>query len=128
MTILDAFVFGIAGALSVFPGISRTGASLSYATMRGVDKQHALNWTLILSIPALLILCVFDIVGIVTTGGNPADFVSVLGYILSSIGAFTGAYLCLFFIRTLISRSNITVFAYYSWGVALLIFVLYLIS
>lgn len=128
VSVLDAIALGIMGALSVLPGVSRVATSLSYATARGVDKQQSMNWVLILSIPALCVLCVFDIVGIaggaVVTGG----FAVIAGYILAAIGAFLGAYLCIFFLRTLVSRMNTAAFAYYSWGVALLIFVLFLIS
>ena len=128
MSILDAIVFGILGALSAFPGISRVGISMSYATMRGADKQQAINWCQVLSIPAILLLIVFDIVGI--AGGLPpaGGLASVFGYIMAAIGSFTGTYLCVFFIRTVISRANAAGFAYYSWGMALLVFILYLIS
>lgn len=128
MSLFDAIMFGIFGVLSVFPGISRVGASMSYASMRGADKQQAINWCQILSIPAILVLIVFDIVGI--TGGMALSngLGSAASYIMAAIGSFIGTYLCVFFIRTVISRANAAGFAYYSWGIALLIFVLYLIS
>lgn len=128
MSVLDAIIFGFAAALCVFPGISRVGTSMSYATMRGVDKQHSLNWVLILSIPALMILSVFDIVGIVTASAMVVNLSVIIGYITAGLGAFSGAYLSIFFIRTVLMRSNTTVFAYYSWGISMFIFVLHLIS
>lgn len=128
MSVLDAIIFGFFSSFSVFPGVSRVGVSMSYAAMRGADKQQAINWCQILSIPAIFVLIVFDVVGI-ASGVTPAGgLAGVFGYILAAIGAFTGTYLCVYFIRTVISRANIAVFAYYSWGVALLTFILYLIS
>lgn len=128
MSVLDAVIFGLTSALAVFPGISRIGTSMSYATMRGVNKQQSLTWALLLSIPALLVLCVFDVVDIVTARGLVTSFSVIIGYFTAGFGAFIGTYLCVFFIRTLLNRSGTSVFAYYSWGLALLAFTLYLIS
>lgn len=128
MSVFDAVLFGLTGAVSVFPGVSRIGASTSYASMRGVSKQQAFNWALLLSIPALIILCIFDIVDIVTANGLLINWTVIAGYITSCFGAFIGAYICVFFIRALMNRSGVVIFAYYSWGMALLMFVLYLIS
>ena len=128
VSILDAILIGILGALSVLPGVSRVAASQSFATARGVDKQQSMNWTILLSIPALCIMCVFDIIGIAGGTMVAGGFSMIAGYILAAFGAFIGAYLCVFFLRTLVSRINMAAFAYYSWGVALLIFVLFLIS
>lgn len=128
MSVLDAVLFGLTSALAVFPGISRIGTSMSYATIRGVNKQQSLTWALILSIPALLVLCVFDVADIVTVQGLVTNFSVIIGYFTAGFGAFIGTYLCIFFIRTLLNRSGNSVFAYYTWGLALLTFTLYLIS
>ena len=128
MSVLDAIVFGLSGALAVFPGMSRIGTSVSYAKMRGANKQQALNWALVLSIPALLILCVFDIVDIIAINGITTNFSVILGYFTAGFGAFMGTYLCVFFIKALLNRSGATFFAYYSWGLSLLVFALYLVS
>lgn len=128
VSVLDAIVLGIMSAFSVLPGVSRIAASHSFATARGVDKQHSMNWAMVLSIPALCVLCVFDIVGIAGGVVVAGGFSVIAGYILAAFGAFIGAYLCLYFLRTLVTRMNAAAFAYYSWGVALLIFVLFLIS
>lgn len=128
VSILDAIVFGIMSSLGIFPGVSRIAASTAYATARGVDKQQSINWAIILSLPAIGVLCVFDIIGIAGGFAVAGGFSIIAGYILAGFGAFIGAYLSVFFLRTLISRMNATAFAYYSWGIALLIFVLFLIS
>ena len=108
--------------------MSRIGASVSYASMRGVNKQQAFNWALLLSIPALIILIIFDFVDIITVRGLLTNFSVIIGYFMSGFGAFIGTYLCVFFIRTLVNRAGTIFFAYYSWGMALLAFALYLIS
>lgn len=128
MSIMDAVFFGVFGALSVLPGISRVGASQFYATMRGADRQQSMNWAIILSIPAVLLLCVFDIVSIASNRMPINSFGVIAGYVTAGIGAFLGMYISVVLLRKAIGRMNNASFAYYSWGIGLFALILYLIS
>lgn len=128
MSGFDAILIGISSALSVLPGISRVGINSLTATARGADRQHALNWALMLSIPALILLCGFDVLRIIGGQYAAASFSVVLGYILSTVFAFAGAYSGILIMRFLTVRTGYSGFAYYSWGAAMLLFVLYLIA
>ena len=127
MSGLDGIVMGILGGLSAFPGISRIGLMNSYALLRGADKQKAVTWAYLLSIPALALMCVLDVVFIFTSGVGGITFLGVCGYILSALAAYIGAYLSITFIRFLSVRTGYTGFAYYCWGTALFAMILYLI-
>ena len=61
MSGLDGIAMGIAGAASAFPGISRTGMILSYAAARGADSQSAVNWAILLGIPATFFAICYDV-------------------------------------------------------------------
>ena len=63
---VDGLLIGLAGALAVFPGVSRVGMLHSAASMRGTDRQFGLQSALLLCIPALCLQIVFD--GIVFFG------------------------------------------------------------
>lgn len=128
MTGLDGILIGIAGALSALPGISRMGAVLSVATMRGADKNHALNWALILSVPAIILSIAIDVVNIFIYGFTVASFSVLIGYMICAAFAYIGARLGIAFIRYLTFRTGFAGFAYYSWGMALFTFILYLIT
>ena len=128
MTSIDSVLMGVFSALSVLPGISRNGVLLSYSITRGADKQSAVNWLLLLSVPALIVLCIFDVVGIVSLGFGIASFVVFLCYLLAALLAFAGAYLAILLLRILAVHTGFGVFTYYSWGAALFTIVLYLIS
>lgn len=124
MSQFDSILIGFLGGLSVFPGISRIAATTSAAIARGADKQNALSWSILLSIPALLIMMVFDIIGISAANAVPVNF---WGCLLSIISAYLGGYLSLTLMRSIISRANLAGFAYYSFGTSLLTFILYMI-
>lgn len=126
MSALDSFILGICTGLSGFCGISRIGATISAADMRGVDKQRSLNWALLLSLPALLVLAALDLFGVFFGGGDVQFWANFFTYILAAAGAYAGAYLSIMLIKIVVTNVGIYGFAYYSWGAALFTFILYL--
>ena len=68
MTRLDGILMGLFGALGVLPGVSRVGAMLSVASVRGADKQKALTWCLLVSVPALIGLLLADVYSLILQG------------------------------------------------------------
>ena len=125
---LDCLIMGIVSALHVFPGLSRTGLLISYSTVRGADRQAAIKWILLLSIPAMLLLCVFDLITIITAGFGITSFLVFLYCIVSAVFAYIGASLAIRLIRALTVNGGYAIFAYYSLGAALFSVVLFLIS
>ena len=126
MSGFDSFLLGFGSALSVLPGFSRVGIALSAAVARGADKVKAYSWILVLTVPMVLLLLVFDLVLIFQAGFGSVTFVAMLGYILSGLFSFVSSLAAIYLMRFLLVRSSISAFAYYSWGAALLSFLLYL--
>lgn len=128
MTGLDGMLIGFAAALSAIPGISRNGVIMFMTLIREADKNNGVIWALILSVPAMVMLALLDIIAMFTVGIGSITLMVLVGYLLSMVFAFVGAYFGVTFIRMLITRSDYSVFAYYDFGLALLSFVLYLIA
>ena len=128
MSGLDGIVMGIGGALSVLPGISRTGVIASYTTIRGADSQNVANWAVLLAIPAMLLALCFDFVGIVTVGFSGITFSAFVGYILAGGAAFCGSYAGISLFKMMLNHSGFSGFAYYSLGASLFSFILFLIT
>ena len=126
MSALDSAATGVLGALSVLPGISRTAMTLSVPGFRGADRENALNWTLLISIPALAVMILMDFVDMFA-GVPGMPFVTYLGYLLAAGAAYVGAYCAIYVLRLLTARTGYSGFAFYSWGVSLFSFILYLI-
>lgn len=127
MTGFDGILIGILGGISAFAGISRIGAISAYGLLRGADRQRVINWALLLSIPALILLCIIDLLFAFISGIGPVSFLVIIGYILSAAAAYLGAYFSIIFIRFLSVHSSYSGFAYYCWGTALFAMILYLI-
>ena len=124
---LDGLLVGFAAMLAVFPGISRIAATTSVAAARGAEPQHGYRWGMLLAIPALAVLILFDLIAIVTIGLEGVGFMAIIQYLISGITAFVGAYLSILLARNIMQKSGIFVFSYYCWGAAIFTFILYLI-
>lgn len=126
MSVLDSALIGLSGALSAIPGFSRVGCGTSVAVARGAEPKKALDWLLLLSIPAIILLICVDFVGIFSFAGLSLFWGNLFGYILSAIGAYIGGYLSILVMKFLAERSGFYDFSYYCWGAALISFILYL--
>ena len=124
----DGWLIGFAAALSAVPGISRNGAIMFVTLIREADKHCGVVWALILAVPAMIVLILLDFIAIFTVGVGTVSLITVCGYLLSMVFAFVGAFAGVAIVRTLINRTDFSVFGYYDCGLALLSFVLYLIA
>lgn len=128
MTSFDGLLVGFAAALSAIPGISRNGMIMFVTLIREADKQNGVTWALLLTVPAMVMLILLDFIAMFTVGIGAVTFSAFLGYLISMLTAFIGAYVGVNSIRMLISRSDYSGFAYYDFGLALLSMILYLIA
>ena len=127
MSPLDGLLVGLSAMLAVFPGISRVAATTSIAAARGAEPQHGYRWGLILSIPALAVLALFDLISAFVVGFSGLTVLNVFQCLIGAVTAFGGAYLGIAFARNILQKSGIFVFSYYCWGAAIFTFILYLI-
>ena len=127
MSRMDSFLMGMAGALSILPGISRIGACMSAAVARGAERHLALHWALLLSVPGIALMMSANVLDLVRIGFGAVDFAAVLIYLLSMAAAFVAGYFSVRLMRLLVLQADGAGFAYYSWGAALFAFILYLI-
>lgn len=122
---LDGLLTGLGCGLGAFPGLSGVGGALSVGTLRGLEGYYCLDMSLLAYLPALLILSIWDGVGI-ALGGITLSFAIVIYYILAAAASFAGAYLSIIFLRFLAVKIGFSGFAYYCWGVAIFTFSLFL--
>lgn len=127
MSGLDSLLIGLTGALSSFTGLSRIALQTSVARIRGADSSNAVNWSLLLSIPALILSCIISLLSVFTGLGTIHFSCGVFTYILIFFSAFTGSILSAFFIKILATKNSLSLFAYYCWGAALFTFIIYLV-
>ena len=126
MSRMDAVLLGLSGILAVIPGISRVGVITSAGITRGADREQSLSWSLLLCIPALIILLGFDIYGIMLSGFGSLSLTVLLQYLVAAAAAYGAANAGIRILRFMAVGVGFSGFAYYCWGAALFSFILYL--
>lgn len=126
MTRIDALYFGLGGALATLPGISCVGSTVSIASVRGMDLKKALNLGLLLNIPINLGFAVYDLIRLLSGGGDGFGFDQLLTAVMAGIMAFAGVMLGIRVLKKITENLGYSIFALYSWGLALLTFILFL--
>jgi undecaprenyl-diphosphatase len=102
MNWLDAIVIGIFQAIAIPPGISRSGATISGALFRKLDRGFAARFSLLLSIPAILGALVLNLKGLAKDGGAAAGSIGaevVVGTFTAAIVGFFAVKLMLKIVR-----------------------------
>ncbi len=107
----DAVAVGLAQAVSVIPGTSRSGATISAGLFRHMNRETAARFSFLLSTPAIAAAVAKKGWDIHKEGGIPADMKTpiVVGIVVSGV---LGAIVIAFFLRYL-RRSSLMPFVYY---------------
>jgi undecaprenyl-diphosphatase len=53
LSFLDAIAIGLSQALAIFPGVSRSGATITMARMLGIERQDAANFSFLMATPII---------------------------------------------------------------------------
>lgn len=126
MSSLDGMLIGLSTGAGIIPGISRVACGTSIALIRGADRQYAADYALLLGIPALAVMLIIDCIFGVGTAVSISG-VMIFGCITAAAAAFVSAYLAIYLVRFLAVRAGFSGFAYYCWGLALFVLIIYLI-
>lgn len=114
----DAFLIGIAQALAIFPGLSRSGATITAALWRGLNRETAVRFSFLLSILAISGASFLETVNLLQNG---TGFELWTPYLIAAIAAFLSGVLAIkLFIRALQTK-KFHIFAIYCWVVGILI-------
>ncbi len=120
-TIFDALIVGVSQMVAVVPGLSRSGTTISAGMLRGFDRSFAVQFSFLLSIPAVLGANLLSLIDAVRAGIN---WSYVPMYLVGVAVAFVSGYLAIYFLRVIVQRGKFGGFAYYCWGVGLLTLIL----
>ena len=123
---LEGLLIGFGGAASVVPGMSSIGATSSILLLRGGDRTFSLNMSLLLHLAVTAGMIVLDVIAMWTYGISSITFGAIVCCILAAGAAFSGVFLGIKAMRMLAVNIGFSVFAFYSLGVALFSFILFL--
>jgi|TARA_B100001059_G_C17692799_1_gene505864 undecaprenyl-diphosphatase len=109
VTYSNAFIIGIAQAIAMLPGISRSGATISTSVLLGNDKSKAARFSFLMVIPLIFGKIIRDLLG----GELFLETTDITSLTLGFLAAFiSGLIACTWMIK-LVRQSKLTYFSIY---------------
>lgn len=109
VSFFNAFVIGVAQAIAMLPGISRSGATISTSVILGNDKSKAARFSFLMVVPLILGKVAKDIL----SGDIDYQSDQIIPLSIGFIAAFiSGLFACSWMIK-LVRKSKLKYFAYY---------------
>ena len=105
----NAFIIGIAQAIAILPGISRSGATISTSVMLGVDRQKAARFSFLMVVPLILGKMAKDII----SGDLGASETNTSLLMIGFVAAFVSGLVACQWMIALVKRSQLKYFSYY---------------
>lgn len=124
MTFLDALLIGASQALAIFPGVSRSGATITAGLFLGLKRDDAARFSFLLSAPIIAgagLKSLYDVLKESQAGGLGADGILLygVGFLASAVTGFLAIKLLLQYLR----RNSTDIFVYYRWALAAFIII-----
>lgn len=119
MRLSDAIKVGLAQALALIPGTSRSGASIIGGMWFGLSRKVATEFSFFLAIPTLLGATVYSLF----KARHELSSADIPMFGLGTIAAFISAFFCVRWLLRYISTHDFKIFAYYriAFGIMILI-------
>jgi undecaprenyl-diphosphatase len=109
VTATDALGVGLAQALALIPGVSRSGATISAGLVLGLDRAAAARFSFLLSVPAVVLSGLFEARKFVA---DPAG-TDVGGVVVAAVAAFVFGYASIAFLLRFLAHHSIAWFSAY---------------
>ncbi len=116
LTIPGVFLIGLAQAMAIVPGISRSGATIAVGMFMGMGGREAARFSFLLSIPVVAGALLLES-GALINGGLP------LAYLAGAVSAALVGWASIAFLMKLLGRGNLFPFAVYCLALGVLSFV-----
>ena len=111
----NSFFIGIAQAIAILPGISRSGATIATSVLLGIDKESAAKFSFLMVVPLIFGKMFKDIID----GALLVEQINFPSLLIGFLAAFsTGLLACTWMIK-LVKRSQLKYFSIYCTIVAI---------
>jgi len=116
----NAFLIGLAQAVALIPGISRSGMTISMAMSRRIEREKAFAFSFMLAIPAIIGAMLYDAymfskMRFISGSFAPVQIYTVEAFAGAAVAAVIGFYALKFLRRVVVVEKRLHLFAYYCW-------------
>ena len=131
----DAILIGLSQALAIFPGVSRSGSTITAGLALGLEREAAARFSFLLSAPIIAgagAKSLYDLlrgheaasgaVAAAASGVAASSFatglpVVLVGFIVAALSGF----LCIKVLLSFLQKHTTKAFVYYRWALAILV-------
>ena len=129
LTLKDALLIGLAQALAIFPGVSRSGSTITAGLALNLKREAAARFSFLLSAPIIAgagLKSAWDMLQQVRAGGafSPAELIL---FPFGFAAAAVSGYFCIKYLLRYLQKNSTDLFVYYRWGLATLIIIVALL-
>jgi undecaprenyl-diphosphatase len=124
LSLRDGLVVGFAQALAVFPGVSRSGSTITAGLAIGIEREDAARFSFLLSAPIIAgagLKSLLDIYDAYQT--NTLAHSDLVLFPIGVVAAAISGYLTIKYLLQFLQRNPTNVFVYYRWALAIFIVV-----
>src|SRR5690606_36963471 len=118
ITFKRALIIGIAQAVAVLPGVSRSGSTISVALLAGVSRERAARFSFLMVLPVIFGAMILDFKDFteVQPGRSIDNYSLMAGFVAAFIA---GLFACSWMIK-IVKKAKLDYFAYYCFAVGLI--------
>lgn len=115
-----SFIIGIFQMFAITPGISRSGSTIVGGLLSGLKKEEAVEFSFLMSIPAVLGSLLLKIKDILAIGASTSFTPLIIGFLCAAIIG----YFSIVLLNSIVKKGKLYYFSIYCWiiGLALIIY------
>jgi undecaprenyl-diphosphatase len=121
----EAVGIGLAQTVALFPGVSRSGATITLGLFLGLRRDEAARFSFLMSVP---ITAAAALLSLADAFGSGIDAGDALLFVVGSVTSGVVGYLAIRFLLDYLTGHSLRAFAFYRFGVAAVVAVLLLLG
>ncbi len=124
VSLKDTIVIGLAQALAIFPGVSRSGSTITAGLALGLQREAAARFSFLLAAPIVAgagFKSLFSVYSKLKTGAMAQS--ELLLFAIGFVTAAVSGYLCIKFLLRYLQKNSTDIFVYYRWLLSVLVII-----
>ncbi len=114
--IIEALIIGVAQAIAILPGISRSGATIGTSVLLGVDRSRAAKFSFLMVVPLIF----GKMTKLILDGEISFESNDIVAYGIGFIAAFIVGLLACTWMIALVKKSQLKYFSFYCFVVGII--------
>lgn len=110
------FQIGLYQMLCLWPGFSRSGATIAGGMLIGCTRRAAADFSFIMAVPVMIIVCIYDLLRVI----HLLDLNDIIMFAIGTLVSYIVGYITVKVFLWYLNRSSLSSFGYYRIIVAIL--------